>query len=167
MLFCSFFFCLDLRPTDMPTSIPSSESTAPPTAVTYAGSVKLTKEEWSDDLKNTGSAAFKSLAGKLEKSIRDLYSGVDEASLAFLTVKVTGFRRGSVVTIFNLTFTRDIADGLGDNVTSNLAVAVKSGSLGGLAVDPASLNVTKVAWNGSTGEQPTAAARKSGKLTEF
>lgn len=53
-------------------------------------------------------------------------------------------RRGSVVAIFNLTFTRDIADGLGDNVTSNLAVAVKSGSLGGLAVDPASLNVTKV-----------------------
>lgn len=43
-----------------------------------------------------------------------------------------------------MTFTRDIADDLGDNVTSNLAVAVKSGSLGGLPVDPASLSITKV-----------------------
>lgn len=53
-------------------------------------------------------------------------------------------RRGSVVAIFNMTFTRDIADDLGDNVTNNLAVAVKSGSLGGLPVDPASLSITKV-----------------------
>lgn len=53
-------------------------------------------------------------------------------------------RRGSVVAIFNLTFSRDIADDLGDNVTNNLVVAVKTGSLGGLAVDPDSLNVTKV-----------------------
>lgn len=43
-----------------------------------------------------------------------------------------------------MTFTRDIADDLGDNVTNNLAVAVKSGSLGGLPVDPASLSITKV-----------------------
>ena len=53
-------------------------------------------------------------------------------------------RRGSVVAIFNLKFTRDMADDLGDNVTNNLAVAVKSGSLGGLPVDPASLSVSKV-----------------------
>lgn len=54
------------------------------------------------------------------------------------------YRRGSVVAIFNMTFTRDIADDLGDNVTNNLAVAVKSGNLGGLPVDPASLSITKV-----------------------
>ena len=53
-------------------------------------------------------------------------------------------RRGSVVAIFNLTFTRDIANELGDNVTNNLVVAVKSGNLGELAVDPASLNITKI-----------------------
>ena len=53
-------------------------------------------------------------------------------------------RRGSVVASFNLTFTRDIADDLGPNVTNNLVVAVRSGSLGGLAVDPASLNITQV-----------------------
>jgi len=53
-------------------------------------------------------------------------------------------RRGSVVAIFNLTFSRDKADGLGGNITNNLVVAVKNGSLGGLAVDPASLVITKV-----------------------
>lgn len=45
--------------------------------------------------------------------------------------------------LFNLTFTRDIADELGANVTSNLVKAVRTGSLGELAVDPDSLNVTK------------------------
>jgi len=127
--------------------------------------MKLAKQEWSDDLKSSSSAAFKSLAGKLETSIEALYSGMDKASLAFLKVKVTSFRRGSVVAIFNITFTRDIADDLGDNVTNNLAVAVKSGNLGGLPVDPASLSITKVAWNGKTDEQPTAAARTGGKST--
>lgn len=153
----------DLFPTNMPTTLLPSESPVPPKDVTYAGSVKLTKEEWSDDLKNSNSAAFKNLAVKLEKSIQELYNGVDKASLAFLTVKVTGFRRGSVVAIFNLTFTRDIADELGGNVTNNLVIAVKSGSLGELVVDPASLKVTKIAWNGNNGENPTAAAQKSDK----
>ena len=45
--------------------------------------------------------------------------------------------------LFNLTFTRDIADDLGANVTTNLVKAVRTGSLGELAVDPDSLNVTK------------------------
>ena len=40
--------------------------------VTYTGSVKLSKQEWSDDLKEPSSAAFKSLAGKLEKSVLTL-----------------------------------------------------------------------------------------------
>lgn len=53
-------------------------------------------------------------------------------------------RRGSVVAIFNLTFIRDIADDLSDNGTKNLVVAVKNGNLGGFAVDPYSLNITKV-----------------------
>ena len=53
------------------------------------------------------------------------------------------FRRGSVVAMFNLTFSRDIADDLGSNVTNNLVAAVRSGSLGVLAVDPASLNITQ------------------------
>ncbi|XP_078378069.1 uncharacterized protein LOC144661244 [Oculina patagonica] len=153
----------NVRPTAIPTTISPSESPAPPKDVTYKGSVKLSKQEWTDDLKKPASAAFKSLAGKLEKSITDLYSGVDEASLAFSNVTVTAFRRGSVVAIFNLTFSRDIADDLGDNVTNNLVVAVKTGSLGGLAVDPGSLNVTKVVWNGNTGNQGTAAARTGGK----
>ena len=45
--------------------------------------------------------------------------------------------------LFNLTFTRDIADELGLNVTRNLVKAVQSGSLGGLAVDPNSLTITQ------------------------
>ena len=45
--------------------------------------------------------------------------------------------------LFNLTFTRDIADELGANVTRNLLKAVRSGSLGGLAVDPNSLAITQ------------------------
>ena len=45
--------------------------------------------------------------------------------------------------LFNLTFTRDIADELGANVTRNLVKAVQSGSLGGLAVDPNSLTITQ------------------------
>ena len=45
--------------------------------------------------------------------------------------------------LFNLTFTRDIADELGANVTRNLLKAVRSGSLGGLAVDPDSLTITQ------------------------
>ena len=53
------------------------------------------------------------------------------------------FRRGSVIVLFNLTFTRDIADELGANVTRNLVKAVQSGSLGGLAVDPNSLTITQ------------------------
>lgn len=53
------------------------------------------------------------------------------------------FRRGSVIVLFNLTFTRDIADELGANVTRNLVKAVQRGSLGGLAVDPNSLTITQ------------------------
>ena len=52
-------------------------------------------------------------------------------------------RRGSVVALFNLTFVRDIANELGANVTNNLVNAVRSGSLGELAVDPDSLNITQ------------------------
>ena len=52
-------------------------------------------------------------------------------------------RRGSVIVRFNLTFKRDIADDLGTNVTRNLVKAVRSGSLGGIAVDPDSLTITQ------------------------
>ena len=45
--------------------------------------------------------------------------------------------------LFNLTFTRDIADELGANVTRNLVKAVRRGSLGGLAVDSNSLTITQ------------------------
>ena len=45
--------------------------------------------------------------------------------------------------MFNLTFTRDIADDLGTNVTRNLVKAVRSGNLGGIAVDPDSLTITQ------------------------
>lgn len=53
------------------------------------------------------------------------------------------FRRGSVVVLFNLTFTRDMANELGANVTNNLVNAVRTGSLGELAVGPNSLIITQ------------------------
>ena len=37
--------------------------------VAYAGSVKLSKEEWTDDYKNSNSDAYKVLASKVEKSV--------------------------------------------------------------------------------------------------
>lgn len=45
--------------------------------MTYVGSVKLAKQEWSDDLKSSSSAAFKSLAGKLETSVEILLCCID------------------------------------------------------------------------------------------
>lgn len=153
----------DPHPTPTPSSRPATETQPPPKNVAYAGSVKLSQEEWTDDYKNPNSDAYKVLASKVEKSIREVYSGVDKASLAFSNAMVTGFRRGSIIVLFNLTFTRDIADELGANVTRNLVKAVQSGSLGGLAVDPNSLTITQSAGNGNTGNHVTAAARTGGK----
>lgn len=48
-----------------------------------------------------------------------------------------------MIAIFKMTFIRDIANDPGANVTNKLAVAVKSGELGGLAVDPSSLSIKK------------------------
>ena len=45
--------------------------------------------------------------------------------------------------MFSLTFTRDMANELGANVTNNLVNAVRSGSLGEFAVDPESLSVVQ------------------------
>jgi len=153
----------NVETTPTPSSIPPSGSPKPPKDVVYSGSVKLSKQEWTDEYKDPNSVAFMLLAEKVESSITKVYSGVDKASLAFKKVTVTGFRRGSVVVLFNLTFTRDMANELGANVTNNLVNAVKTGSLGELAVDPNSLNITQTAWNGNTGDQGTAAARTGGK----
>ena len=45
--------------------------------------------------------------------------------------------------MFNLTFTRDMANELGANVTNNFVHAVRSGSMGEFAVDPKSLSIVK------------------------
>ena len=55
---------------------------------------------------------------------------------------VSFLRRGSVIVLFNLTFIGDITqDDLGINATNNLAIAVTTGRLGELEVDPRSLSI--------------------------
>ncbi|CAH3127383.1 unnamed protein product [Pocillopora meandrina] len=143
----------DLQPTIIP-----SVSTTPSAVLTYRGSVKFSNKTWTDDLQNSDSKAFKTLARKIEKSIADLYNDDknDEASKAFLNVTITGFSRGSIIAKFKLTFFRDIANNLGANVTKKLVEAVDSGELAGLAVDQSSL-IIKIEDDSSvsTSSQPT------------
>ncbi|XP_068726517.1 macrophage mannose receptor 1-like [Montipora capricornis] len=153
-----------LTTSSAPSAIPTSVSSVRPKEVLYSGSFKLSKEEWTENYNNPKSTEFNTLAAKLEKSIRQLYSGVDEASFAFRNVTVTGFRRGSVTVMFNLTFTRDMANELGANVTNNFVNAVRSGSMGEFAVDPKSLSIVKYESSGTTIGNPTTSTQTEGEL---
>ncbi|XP_048579857.1 uncharacterized protein LOC5521688 isoform X1 [Nematostella vectensis] len=136
-------------PTELPsgatpvTGQPPTTSPPAPRDVSYAVTMKLTEATWIDDYKNRNSLAFEALAEQVVNEVNKLYSGDDTiVSLAYKSCKVIGFRRGSVIVDYNVTFIADIAQGA--NVTAPLRAAVKSGSLGHLAVDPTSLKIKEI-----------------------
>ncbi|XP_044179085.1 uncharacterized protein LOC114946811 isoform X1 [Acropora millepora] len=148
--------------------LPLSTSPSPPAEVSFSGSLRLLKIEWTDRYNNPKAIEFQTLARRVEESMIQLYSGKDEASLAFLRVEVTGFKRGSVIVLFNLAFIGDITqDDLGINATNNLASAVTTGRLGELVVDPRSLSIFNTAHPPKTTPiNPSAAGQMKDKSSE-
>ena len=75
----------------------------PPGAVpnAFQGNIRITNYEWEEEMADNTSAAFTTLAGRLEEDLRVLFSPLSSDPSA-LAVRVTGLAPGSVVVTFAL-----------------------------------------------------------------
>lgn len=115
------------------TNTPKPTTDDPETVITVEIRIE---SSWNEDLKDETSAAFKDLALVIENEIGKQYSEVNN----FIGVQILAFRRGSVVVEFKLLFKKKVTD---ETAVAPLRKAVDNGSLGPLAVQPASLRIVK------------------------
>jgi len=93
-------------------------------------------------LPNKSSTKYNNLKVNVIKAFDDTYAGDDQSSLAYNAVEIKGFRKGSIIVDFIISFIYDLAQGA--NVTDKLTQSIKAGQLGNFLVDKDYLVLTKV-----------------------
>ncbi|CAB3983604.1 Signal peptide, CUB and EGF-like domain-containing 1 [Paramuricea clavata] len=90
---------------------------------------------WTENLQNPESSDFKKLALRIESSIRAEFKNDN----IFRTVKVVGFRKGSVISDVQFTYVGGVSF---VTPVDKLTTVVSDGSLGNLTVDSSSVTIT-------------------------
>ncbi|XP_068719986.1 von Willebrand factor D and EGF domain-containing protein-like [Montipora capricornis] len=108
----------------------------PSPEIEYTFSIKIL-DDWTDDLQDKDSDAFRQLSFQLETEIKKKLSGTRD----FIGVKVLSFRKGSIVAEFQLIFSSKVQP---KEAFDMMKETINDGNLGSLRVDPASLEQISV-----------------------
>ncbi|XP_068690659.1 uncharacterized protein [Montipora foliosa] len=103
----------------------------PSPEIEYTFSIKILND-WTDDLQDKDSDAFREMSSQLESELKKKLSGIRN----FIGVKVLSFRKGSIVAEFQLIFSTKVQP---KEALDMMKEKMNDGNLGRLRVDPASL----------------------------
>ncbi|KAL9955192.1 hypothetical protein ACROYT_G036479 [Oculina patagonica] len=133
-----------------PTTLPPTE---PPTAeeeIVFEVTVTIPDEEFTEELSDSSSPKFKALAADLSATLTNV---LKEKVANFLRVEIIGFRKGSIICIFNV-ITEEVSTASDEQIKEVLTTASEGGQTGNYTFTEITVE-KKVTAKKQTGDKKT------------